>query len=146
MISASTGESRRPLSIGVIEGRNPGEPFRAAARDAESTLRTLSEHVVLSETSGELTVNVVFMIPGVLMPIDFEGQRSGRFSRRECRLVVETAVGDECLTDERTALQFIVRSLTSAVEVASYRLTTRDRHFSLAAAHAMALRMAEATA
>jgi hypothetical protein len=39
-----------------------------------------------------VSVNVVYQIPGQFLQPDFEGVRSGRFSRKEGRLLVQVAL------------------------------------------------------
>src|SRR5262249_11411991 len=57
-------------------------------------VRRLGSHVIAlrGDLSSPLAVNVVYQIPGRFLEPEFEGVRSGRFSRREALLLVQVAL------------------------------------------------------
>lgn len=82
---------RPALAIGAVAG-GPG-----ASRDWTDAVKTLGRRVTeLREgVTSPLAVNVVFQIPGRFLEPEFEGVRSGRFSRKEARLLVQVALPPE---------------------------------------------------
>jgi hypothetical protein len=84
-----SGGSAGALSIGAVLGDS----------DSESLAWGRSVGLLGKQVAGvrggfvsPLRVNVVFHIDGKLAPNEFTGVRTGRFSRRDSRLVVQAAV------------------------------------------------------
>lgn len=76
------------LSIGAVAG-GPGtnREWAEAVKELGRQVAVLREGV-----DSPLAVNVVFQIPGQYLQPDFKGIRSGRFSRKEARLLVQVAL------------------------------------------------------
>jgi hypothetical protein len=60
------------------------------------------DNSIRAEYDSPLSLQIVFQIPGELIQPDFTGVRTGRFSRRERRLVIQVAVPDD-FEGDRTA-------------------------------------------
>ncbi len=76
------------LSVGAIDGSGPESyEWRMAMRPLAARIRHLREGV-----GSPLCVNVVYFIPGPTVQIDFEGVRTGRFSRAKRHLMVQAAL------------------------------------------------------
>lgn len=68
-----------------------------------------------SEVSSPLAVNVVFQLPGQFLAPEFVGVRSGTFSRKERRLMVQVALPPEPSSTPDTDVRAFLRD---AVELA----------------------------
>ncbi len=79
------------LAVGLVAG-GPG-----SSREWIEAVKLLGRQVMQSRVDVEspLAVNVVFQVPGQFLQPDFEGARSGRFSRKERRLLVQVALPSE---------------------------------------------------
>ncbi len=88
----TNGDPEPVFSIGSIEGGS--SPSTAIWRDA---LRRLTRRVadLRENIDSPLNMNVVFQIPGNLLRPDFEGVRTGHFSKKERLLMVQVALPDE---------------------------------------------------
>jgi hypothetical protein len=76
------------LSIGIVVGGAwANKPWVAATKRAMRRVAELRDGF-----ASPFNVNVVFHIPGEVMVPEFEGLRSGRFSRKERTLMVQVAV------------------------------------------------------
>ena len=76
------------LAIGAVAG-GPG-----SSRDWTDAVKLLGRRVMELREGVEspLSVNVVYQIPGQFLQPDFDGTRSGRFSRKENRLLIQVAL------------------------------------------------------
>jgi hypothetical protein len=63
-----------------------------------------------------LAVNVVYQIPGQFLDPDFEGVRTGRFSRKEARLLVQVALPREPSSDTSAEVRRLLRDAIAAAE------------------------------
>lgn len=99
------------LSIGAVAGG------ASASRAWENAIKRAAQRVIrLREgRSSPLAVNVVYQIPGEVMTPDFEGVRTGQFSRKDRRLLVQVALPHEPAHD---ADQEVVDRLSEAIELA----------------------------
>lgn len=80
------------LSVGSVVGGST--PTNRRWRDAISELtRAVAE--ARTEIASPLNVNVVFQVPGSVVQPDFEGVRTGRFSKGDRLLLVQVALPDE---------------------------------------------------
>ena len=82
-------EPVEPLSIGSVVG---GAGF--AARQWDEPLTRLTRRIAALQAGvvTPLNVNVVYHVPGEILAPDYEGVRTGRFSRRDSLLMVQAAV------------------------------------------------------
>lgn len=76
------------LAIGAVAG-GPGTN-RALAEAVKALGRRVIEK--RDGVTSPLAVNVVFQIPGQYLEPEFTGVRTGRFSRKEARLLVQVAL------------------------------------------------------
>ena len=99
------------LAIGAIAG-GPG-----TSRAWSDAVKALGRRVIdLREgLDSPLAVNVVFQIPGQFLEPDFEGVRTGQFSRKERRLLVQVALPSRPAGD---AVEEVRRFLTWAIYAA----------------------------
>lgn len=103
------------ITIGVIIG------------GAESAFidKVLSEFMRHCESEGHLSgesvkVNIVYHLPGKIMPPNFIGIRPAKFSRNEKKLMVQAAVENEIATirDRDKILDYIIDVADEALGVA----------------------------
>lgn len=80
--------AHRTLAVGVVAG-GPGSSV-----EWMEAVKLLGRRVVELRDGVEspLSVNVVYQISGQFLQPDFEGARSGRFSRKDGRLLVQVAL------------------------------------------------------
>lgn len=109
-----TNPAREPavLSIGAILGDSDSESL--AWRRA---VGSLGKQVMEAREGVEspLRVNVVFHIDGELVPNNFAGVRTGRFSKKDSHLLVQAAVPSGAVLDRHDVL---MRLLIKAVDEA----------------------------
>lgn len=92
------------LAVGIVAG-GPG-----SSKEWIEALKLLGRQVMESREDVEspLAVNVVFQVPGQFLQPDFQGARSGQFSRKERRLLVQVALplepGGDAYRDARDRL------------------------------------------
>ena len=113
----SHGGDERPdvLSIGVVYGGtwSIDESWRPDIQRVMQEVMALRHGV-----ESPLNVNVVFHVDGELLPpVDFEGVRTGRFSRKSMHLMVQAAVPNDAL-DKRAVLLDLLRA--AAVEAEAF--------------------------
>lgn len=82
-------EPAQVLSIGSVVGGST--PTNRTWRDA---IRDLTSRVIAarSDVEAPLNVNVVFQVPGDVIKPDFDGTRTGRFSKKDSLLMVQVAL------------------------------------------------------
>jgi len=76
------------LALGVIVG-GPGVSVQWSEAVTQLGRRVME---LREGVEPPLSVNVVYQIPGQFLQPDFEGARSGRFSRKEGCLLVQVAL------------------------------------------------------
>lgn len=80
--------STHPLAIGAVAG-GPG----ASREWSEVVLKLATRVIAMREgVPSPVAVNVVYQIPGRFLDPEFEGVRSGCFSRKEARLLIQVAL------------------------------------------------------
>jgi hypothetical protein len=92
-----TEDAPSPLSIGAIVGG-----LRPRSRDWGDELGPIARRIS-AECEGvetPLAVNVVFHIPGEVVVPEFEGVRTGRYSKKSAHLMVQVAIPDIPLPDD----------------------------------------------
>jgi hypothetical protein len=85
-------ERAESLSIGsVVGGATP------STRRWSDAISSLTREVIDARAGVEtpLNVNVVFHVPGNILKPDYEGERTGRFSKRLALLMVQVALPEE---------------------------------------------------
>jgi len=103
------------LALGVVAG-GPG-----SSKEWMDAVTLLGRRVMelREDVESPLAVNVVFQIPGQFLQPDFEGVRSGRFSRKEARLLVQAALPESPDADaHREALDLLTEAVTLAEDFA----------------------------
>ena len=89
------------LSLGTVIGGS------SASRTWESAIRRAAGRIIELRAGrrSPLAVNVVFQIPGNEFVPEFEGLRSGQFSRRDRHLLVQVALPPEPPVDADRAVR-----------------------------------------
>ena len=76
----------------------------------------------------EAWINPIFIVPGSLHVPDFEGLKTGHFSRREKGLVIQVAV-PKAVAEGVGVEQFVVRSLRDCVQLAAATFSSKGISF-----------------
>jgi hypothetical protein len=100
------------LSIGSIEGGS--SPSMSRWRDAITSL-TIEVERAVQDVQSPLNVNVIYQIPGSILQPDFEGVRTGHYSRKDASLIVQAALPDDAPDD---AVSHIRHLLIAAIDEA----------------------------
>lgn len=100
------------LSVGSIEGGS--SPSTPRWRNAITKL-TLDVATVTRDVDSPLKVNVIFQVPGNILKPDFEGVRTGHYSKKEASLIVQAALPEDAPDDIEGHLK---RLLVAAVDEA----------------------------
>lgn len=102
------------LSIGAVYGGtwSVDESWRPAIQQVMQEVMALRRGL-----ASPLNVNVVFHVDGGLLPpVDFQGVRTGTFSRRSMHLMVQAAVPRDAVDDERAVLLGLLRDAVVEAE------------------------------
>lgn len=117
-------EDAKVLSIGsVLGGRSP---WTSKWSDA---IRTLTIEIANARdgVSSPLNVNVVFHVPGNIVKPDFEGVRTGHFSKRSSLLMVQVALPEKPPEDIDADLKArVIEALNEAERWARKKQITDD--------------------
>ncbi|HEX5468917.1 MAG TPA: hypothetical protein VFW80_07705 [Gaiellaceae bacterium] len=86
------GEQVPPLSVGLVVGG-----LTPANHLWEEAVKRLGKQIAKRRAGLKtpLNVNVVFHIPGDVLTLDYDGERTGSFSKRDGTLMVQVAIPDE---------------------------------------------------
>lgn len=84
------------LSVGSIEGGS--SPSMSRWRDAITRL-TIEVASAAQHVESPLRVNVIYQVPGNIVRPDFEGVRTGHYSKKDASLIVQAAVPDDAPND-----------------------------------------------
>ena len=111
-------EAAEPLSIGVIIGGTT-----PANKGWTEPLRALSQRVTAARAGVDvpLAVNVVFHIPGRLLQPEFEGVRTGSYSRKRSILMVQATLPEQPPDDPYAHLLIVTLRAIDEVEPWSKR-------------------------
>ena len=96
--------------IGGTSTRNA--PIVAAIDSLSQRARQISK-----THPGELSLDVVFHVAGPILPVSFEGVRTGRFSKQERLLQVQIATPEDFSSPE-AAEAFALSALRKAIDMA----------------------------
>jgi hypothetical protein len=101
------------LSIGSVVGG--ATPANRLWRDA---IRDLTSRIIeaRSEVQSPLNVNVVFQVPGNVISPDFQGTRTGRFSKQDSLLMVQVALPEQVPEETTTYLKNAIYSAIDEAE------------------------------
>lgn len=110
--SVGTVSAQPALAIGAIVG-GPG-----TSREWSEAVRQLGRRVIAlrGEVSSPLALNVVYQIPGRFLEPEFEGVRSGRFSRKEALLLVQVALLGDPPSDASAEVHRLLRQALAVAE------------------------------
>lgn len=103
------------LAIGAVAG-GPG-----SSRAWSDAVKELGKRVREFRVGVEspLAVNVIYQIPGQFLQPEFQGVRTGRFSRKESRLLVQVALPGEAAVDAATEVRrLLMEAIATAEEFA----------------------------
>ena len=104
-------EKAQTLSIGVI---NYGQTPKNRGWDLR-TQKIMNQVATAREgIASDLNVNVVFVVPGWAVRIDFEGVRTGSFRKRDSLLMVQVALPEEPPPDDH----YLVDQTYEAIDAA----------------------------
>ena len=78
---------------------------------------------------AEAWINPIFIVPGSLLNLDFEGYKLGHFSKKEKGLVIQIAVPQTVANGEGIKT-FITTSLREAVRLAAAHFQAKKLSFS----------------
>lgn len=106
-------ESTPPLSLGVVVGGTSAD-----ARAWGDAVMELARQVKAERAGIEspLRVNVVFQVPGEVVPVKFSGVRTGRYSSAERLLLVQAGLPEAPLPPN--AQEVLLQLLDAAIEEA----------------------------
>lgn len=90
-------------------------------------------------------VNAVFVVPGSLDDVDFDGLKYGEYSKKDNAVVVQIAVPKQ-LAERADQVQFIVDALHGANAMAFEFFRQREESFPLREAEALVRKVAERVA
>ena len=84
-------EDAEPLSIGIVLEAG------LARRRWDDALTRLAQQVASARSNVQtpLNVNVVFYVPSKLLQLDWTGERTGRYSKKDDLLMVQVALPEE---------------------------------------------------
>lgn len=120
----SSDESPAPLSIGAVYGGTPAID-EAWMPDIGALMRD-----VIARREGvtsPLNVNVVFHVDGELLPpVDFQGVRTGRLSRKRMHLMMQAAVPPDPGQERRAVLVKLLRDAVAEAEALARRRKIAD--------------------
>lgn len=111
------------LSVGVVLGGPTRSLWEAPLERLMSRVSELRQGV-----ESSLNVNVVFQVPGSVLAPDFQGVRTGRYSRRNRHLMVQVALPSAVPDDPDGYLR---TTLLAAVDEADTWCTKRHMNVDL---------------
>jgi hypothetical protein len=105
------------LAVGAVEG-GPGSSV-----EWNEAVKRLGRRVTELRDSVEspLSVNIVYQIPGQFLQPDFDGARSGRFSRKESSLLVQVALPATPVGDAYEEVRSLLTEAISLAEQFAYQ-------------------------
>jgi hypothetical protein len=71
---------------------------------------------IRGDVKSPLSVNVVYQIPGQFLDPEFEGVRTGRFSRKEALLLVQAALPRKVAPDPLSPVRHLLNEAIAAAE------------------------------
>lgn len=100
------------LAIGAVAG-GPG-----TSRKWTEAVQSLGRRVIAARegVTSPLAVNVVYQIPGEHLEPEFIGVRSGRFSRKDARLLVQVALPPEPSLEPDQEVRALLRDAIGLAE------------------------------
>ena len=135
-----SGVDVHPLSIGFMVGG----PTKANAPWEVALLRLMNQVIAARHgVEAALNVNVVFQVPGSIQSPDFEGARTGTFSKKDRHLMVQVALPAAVPDDPDTYLR---DSLAQAMGEVEQWNAKPNRCFELNPLHDILGRLGEPTA
>ena len=114
-----SSEPQEALSLGAVFGGSP----EVDGQWRPEIQRLMSAVIAFREgVRSPLSVNVVFHVEGRLLPpLEFEGVRTGTFSRKRMLLMVQAAVPTEPVDDRRGVLLALLSDAVTAAEALAAR-------------------------
>lgn len=110
MTEAGETEEDPTLSVGVIVGGAfAAKEWRNAVTQLAERLLEMSDEAASHDA---VALNVIYQIPGEVMTPDFEGVRTGRYSKSKARLIVQVALPEEVPDDpERVVREYLDQAI-----------------------------------
>jgi hypothetical protein len=111
------------LSIGSVVGG-----AGLAARQWNEPLTRLTRRIAELQAGvvTPLNVNVVYHVPGEILAPDYEGVRTGRFSRRDSLLMVQAAVPSSAEDKDAVLRALLLQAIDEAERWAKRRGVAND--------------------
>lgn len=102
------------ISIGAVHG---GPEQLAFYKELGDFMRFCKEN--RARGFQDAMINIVYHVPGTLLRPDYEGVRTGKFSKRERCLMVQVAVEEEfaALDDSKKIRQYIFETADEAIGI-----------------------------
>lgn len=111
------------LSLGAVVGG-----IRPAAEVWADAVTAVSRRVAVARVGADspLALNVVFHIPGEILAPDFSGLRTGKYSAREHKLMIQIAMPDTDPPDnaERVVTDLLMEAVEEAERFAQRKKLT----------------------
>jgi hypothetical protein len=101
------------LSIGSIEGGS--SPAMPRWRDAITRL-TIDVATAAKDVASPLNVNVIYQVPGNILQPDFEGVRTGHYSKKDSSLIVQAALPGDAPDDVEGHLKLLLIAAINEAE------------------------------
>lgn len=101
------------LSIGIVLG-----DWNSTNKAWDQAITTLMKQVIAARegVDSPLRVNVVYHVDGKVAPNEFEGVRTGRFSKKDSHLLVQVAVPPGPVDDCRVVLMKLLDEAVAEAE------------------------------
>ncbi|MGH3109501.1 MAG: hypothetical protein ACRDQT_01130 [Gaiellaceae bacterium] len=95
-------------------------------RDAITSL-TIEVETAAQHVESPLNVNVIYQIPGNILRPDFEGVRTGHYSRKDSSLIVQAALPEDAPDDVESHIKsLLVAAIDEAEEWTRRRSVAPD--------------------
>ena len=111
-----SSEDERPPELLYVGMRIGGGVFEKPDVEAAIDELTRVKHDLPRPGPDDLRIDLVFDIPGSILPVDYEGVRTGRFSMVKRMLQIQVAVPDEITGPDMP--HYLTEVLTQMVDAA----------------------------
>jgi hypothetical protein len=132
-ISKPDSEPTYVLSVGAVYGGPEQQLWRDGVNSLMQRVATMREGV-----ASQLNVNVVFHVPGSVLSPDYEGVRTGSFSKRDSLLMIQVALPLDPPGDVGSCLR---AAIVSAVDEAEAWAVRKRKGFDTTALHELVRRL-----
>ena len=113
-----------PISIGLIVG-DPHDETKNWSSSAQRISRSVQHH--RGNVESPFNLDIVFLISGEFMSVDFEGVRTGRYSRKHNLLMVQIAVPRSSVSTEFERQDVLRKGLLGAIHAGENEALRRKK-------------------